>query len=102
MTDSAPDIECVHLGYFQLLIICGMYSHLDRVFLMIVNKGDSLVVALNAVDCYTHLPVPIEPLHDDNMIDSFSVSVVYLERFPISGEAWCKTQFVFFKPQPQK
>jgi hypothetical protein len=82
--------------------MCGVYSHLDRVFLMVVNKGNILIVSLNTIDYHTCHALSGARLQDSDMVDSFSVSVVYLECLPISREARCETQFVYFKPQPQK
>ena len=51
------------VGYRQLFLsFCNRYSHLDRVFLTVVNKGNSLVVSLNAIDCHTRLAVPVARL----------------------------------------
>jgi hypothetical protein len=36
----------------------GWYSHLDRVFLTVVNKGNSLIVLLDAINCHTRLVNP--------------------------------------------
>ena len=100
MTDSDLDIECVELACFQLLIICNVYSHFDRVFLKVVNKRNGLIVALNTIDYHMCPALAGARLQDSDVVDSFPVSVVYLECLPISREAWCETQFVYVKPQP--
>jgi hypothetical protein len=69
---------------------------------MVVNKGNNLIVALNAIDRHNRPAISGARLQDRDMVDSFPVSVVYLECLPISREARCETQFVYFKPQPQK
>ena len=81
---------------------CGVYSHLDRVFLTVVNQRNCLVVLLIAINCHTHFAVPGTHLQHGDMVDSFPVSVMYLERVPIRWEARHKAQFVYFQPQPQQ
>jgi hypothetical protein len=72
------------------------------VFLKVVNKGNSLTVALNAIDCHNRLAIPGASLQDSDMVDSFPVSVMHLEHLPIRREARRETQFVYFKPQPKE
>jgi hypothetical protein len=79
---------------------CGLYLYLDRVILTVINKGNRLVLSLNAIDRYTRFAVPGARLQDGDMVDSFPVSVVHLERLPICREARREIQFVYFKPQP--
>ena len=86
----------------SVLTACGVYSHLDQVFLTVVNKRNCLDVLLNAINCHSHLAVPGTHLQDGDMVDSFPVSVMYLERLPIRREARHKAQFVYFQPQPQE
>jgi hypothetical protein len=84
-----------------LLIACGRYPHLDRVFLMVVKQGNSLVVLLNAIDSHARrLAAACRLFSDCDMVDSFPVSVVYPECLPISREARGKSQFIYFQPQP--
>jgi hypothetical protein len=46
---------------------------------MVVNKGNSLIVALNAIDCHMCPGLSGARLQDGDMVDSFPVSVVYLK-----------------------
>ncbi len=55
------------------------YSHLDRVFLTIVNQGNSLVVLRNAVHCHTRLATPVRQMLDDNVVDRLPIVIVNLE-----------------------
>jgi hypothetical protein len=70
------------------------------VFPAVINQGNSLIVVLSTIDYYTCPALSGARLQDSDMVDSFPVSVVYLERFPVSREAGCETQFVYFKAQP--
>lgn len=83
-----------------------MYPHINRVFLTVVNKGNSLVVLLNAVYCNSlltnHLIICGWSLPDGDMIDGFPISVVHLELLPLRREAWLEAQFVYLKPQPEE
>ena len=38
--------------------VCCLYFHLNRVFLIIVYKGNNLVWLLDAIDGHAHLAVP--------------------------------------------
>ena len=64
----------------------GVDSHLDRVFLMAVNKGKSLSVLLDAINGHTHLVGPRARLQDGDVVDSLPISIVNLERFPTHRE----------------
>src|SRR3989304_6734557 len=104
---STGIIADVAIRYSLLFLIpCNMYSHLNRVFLPIVNKENILVVLRNAVYGNTlltdHLIIGNGRLPDGYMIDGFPVPVVHLELLPLRREAWLKTQFVCFKPQPEE
>ena len=81
---------------------CGVESHLDRVFLTVVDKRDRLVVLLDAINCHTHLAVPGPRMQHGDMVESFPEPVMNLERLPVRGEARHNAQFVYFKPQPQE
>src|SRR3990170_2999651 len=85
---------------------CNMYPHLNRVFLLVVNKGNIIVVLPDAVYGNTlltdHLIIGNGRLPDGYMIDGFPVPVVHLELLPLRREAWLETQFVCFKPQPEE
>ncbi len=37
---------------------CGGYAHLDGVFLTVINKGNRLVLSLDAIHGYTRLAIP--------------------------------------------
>jgi hypothetical protein len=51
----------------------GVYSHLDRVFLKVVNKVNRLIVALNTIDYHTCTALSSAHLQDSDMVDSFPV-----------------------------
>ncbi len=83
-----------------------MYPHLNLVFLTVVNKGNIIVVLLDAVYGNTlltnHLIIGGRRLPDGYMIDGFPVPVVHLELLPLRRKAWLETQFVYFKPQSEE
>lgn len=76
------------------------YSYLDRMFLMVVNKGNRLVGLLDAIHGHTPLPTSGERLQNGDVVDRLPISVVHLERLPIRWEARGKTQFDHLQPQP--
>jgi len=83
-----------------------MYPQLNGVFLTVVNKGNILVVLLDAVYGNTLLTDPLiiggGRLPDGYMIDGFPVPVMHRVRLPLRRKAWLETQFVYFKPQPEE
>ena len=79
-----------------------MYSHFDRVFLMIVDKGYGLVVSLDAINCHARLALPAGRLQDGDVVDSLSIPVVHCERLPIRRDARSETQLIHLKPQSQE
>jgi hypothetical protein len=91
---------------FQMLTACNRYPHLYRMFLTIINKGNSLIRLLSAINgnirLTDHLIIGGGGLPDGDMIDGFPVPVVHLELLPLRREAWLETQFVCFKPQPEE
>src|SRR5208337_3940710 len=76
----------------------SVYSHLYRVFPVVVNTGNSLVVLLDAINCHTHFIITGLRLHNGNVVDRLAIAVVHLERLPVRREARSKTQFIHFKP----
>ena len=66
-------------------------------FLMVVNKGNSLIGLLNAIDGHTRHAAVARLQHGD-MVDGFPVPVMHLERLPIPGQTRRETQLVCFKP----
>ncbi len=58
------------------LIACGVYSHLGRVFLLVVNQEDSLVVSLSAVNCQRRSVCTAEPLTFTERIKLMSQGIV--------------------------
>ena len=80
---------------------CGN-PHFGPVFLMVVNKRDSLIELQKAIDRHARLAFPIVYLQDGDMVDSLPVPVVDFERIPIIRQAWREAQFVHFEPQPQE
>ena len=46
------------VGRYSQSTVCGLYFHLNRMFLIIVYKGNSLVWLLDAIDRHAHLAVP--------------------------------------------
>jgi len=68
-----------------------MYPQLNGVFLTVVNKGNILVVLLDAVYGNTLLTDPLiiggGRLPDGYMIDGFPVPVVHRELLPLRREA---------------
>ena len=75
-----------------------MYPHFNRVFLPVVNKGDSIVVLLNAINYHIHFALPIAHLPDSDMINSFPVSVMHRVHLPLRREAWLEKEVVLFQP----
>ena len=45
-------------GAVHVLPSCGLYFHLNRVFLTVVHKGNSLIVLLDTIDGHARLAVP--------------------------------------------
>lgn len=73
---------------------CNRYFHHYRMFLTVVNKGNSLVRLLNAIDCHTRLAAAVASLQDSDMVESFPVPVVNFERLPILRDARRETESV--------
>ena len=86
-------------GQVQTWIPSTPYSHLDRVFLTVVNQGNSRVVLLDAVNRHTR---SARGLPDDNVIDRLPIPVVNLELLPISRQVRRNMQSVHLQPQPQQ
>ena len=84
------------------LAVGSGYSHLNRVFLAVVNKGNRLVGSLDAVNGHAHSAIPGVRLPDVDMVDRLPIPVVHLERLPIRWKARGKTQLVHFQSQPQE
>jgi hypothetical protein len=57
--------------------------HLDRVFLMVDHKEDSLVVLLDTIDNHIRITISGTRLQNSDMVERFSVSVVKREPLPI-------------------
>ena len=89
-------------GQVQTGVPSTAYSHLDRVFLTVVNQGNSLVVLLDTVDRHTRPATSVRRMLDSNVVDSLPIPVVNPELLPISGKARRKMQFVHVQPQPQE
>ena len=64
-----------------------MYPHLDRVFLTVVNKRNSIVGLLNAIDGHTRLATAGGRLPDSDVKDSFPVSVMLCPSAAVSAPA---------------
>ena len=69
---------------------------------MVVHKGNSLIVLLNAIDSDSRLAVPRADLKDGDVVEGFPVSVVQREPLPIHGEARSNVEFVYFEPQSEE
>jgi hypothetical protein len=55
-------VHCITLSDFGLsrssqLTVRSLYLHLNRMFLMVVHKGYSLIVLLDAIDSHARLAV---------------------------------------------
>jgi len=92
--------------HFQCLLENGCtragYSHFDRVFLAVVNKGNHLVVSLDSVNGHTRPGFVFSRLQDVDVVDGLPISLVHLERLPIRRQARRDMQLVHLKPQPKK
>ena len=75
---------------YSPLTAYGLYLHLSRVFLMVVYKGNSLIMLLEAIDGYAHLAVHGADLQDSDMVKRFPVSVVQGESLPLRRKAGSK------------
>jgi hypothetical protein len=62
----------------------------------VVNKENSLVALLNAIDNDTRQTV-VASLPDGDMVDGFPVPIVNRERIPLRGQARVEAQLVCFK-----
>jgi len=84
------------------LTVCDRNFHFDRVFLAVVNQGNSLVESFNAIHRYTRLAdlriIGGARLRDDDVVDRLPIPVVHRERLPIRREARREMQFVHFQP----
>jgi len=84
------------------LTVCDRNFHFDRVFLTVVNQGNSPVESFNAIHRYTRLAdlriIGSARLRYDDVVDRFPMPVVHLERLPIRREARREMQFVHFQP----
>ena len=80
----------------------GGYSYLYRVFPMVVNEGNSLVMLFDAINCDTHIVTTCVRLQEGNVVYGLPIPVVHLELLPICGKAGRKTQFIDFKSDPQE
>ena len=80
----------------------GGYFYLDRMFLAVVDKGDCLVLLLDAVDDDTHCAIAGLRAQDGYVVDRFPIPVVQREAFPIRREDRRETQAVNLKPQTQE
>ena len=58
--------------------------------------------SLDSIDCHRYLVLCGVRLQDRDVINSFSIAVVYLVCFPIRGQARRKAQPVRFQLQSQK
>ena len=76
--------DCVH---------CGRgYSHLDRVFLMVVNQGNGLALSFDAINRHAALVRRSARLQNSDVVDRFPIPVMHLEFLPICGEARSETR----------
>ncbi len=89
-------------GQVQTWIPSTPYSHLDRVFLTVVNQGNSRVVLLDAVDRHPRPATAARQMLDDNVVDRLPIAVVNLELLPISRQVRRNMQSVHLQPQPQQ
>ena len=71
-----------------------LYSHLDRVFLMVVNKGNRLILLRDAVDGHTRCAIANLPAQNGDVVDRFPIPVVHREALPIRREERCETQSI--------
>jgi hypothetical protein len=56
-------IPCTALSNFGVCrysqsTVCGLYFHINRVFLIIIYKGNNIVWLLDAIDGHAHLAIP--------------------------------------------
>jgi len=72
----------------------GGYSHLDCVFLMVVNKGNRLIPLRGAVDGHTHCAIANLPAQNSDVVDRFPIPVVHREALTICREERCETQAI--------
>jgi len=77
-------------------------SHLDIVFLMVVNQGNSVIVLVDAINGYTRLAILGRLALDGDVVDRLPIPVVHREALPIRWEARCEPQLVYLKPQSQE
>lgn len=75
----------------SVLTVCGLYCYLNRMFLTVVHKGNSLIELLDAIDRHARLAVVGPHLHDSDMVGRVPVSVVQREFLPIRGKARSKS-----------
>src|SRR5579872_4947260 len=76
---------------------CSVYSHLDSVFLMVINEGDGTVGSVKAVNCHCLSASRQRGLANNNMIDSLAITVVHLEFFPWRRQTGREAQFIHLK-----
>src|SRR5512135_19458 len=81
--------------------LLGGYPYLDRMFPMVVKERDGSIGLFNAIDSHICRAAVVCLEHGD-MVDGFPVAVMHLEALPMRGQARRETQFVCFKPQPEK
>jgi len=72
-----------HIKLQAVLTECDGCSYLDRVLLTVINKGNGLVVSLDAIDCHSHSAIRGARLQDGDVIDGLPISVVDLGCLPI-------------------
>ncbi len=85
MTSVFPSGGCLGAIILQTGLAVGSgYSHLDRVFLTVVNQGNRPVGSLDAIHGHTRLAIPSARLQDGDVIDYLSVPVATGTQFKIN------------------
>ena len=79
-------------------VLVARHSHLDGMFLPVINKGNSPIGLLDPINGGIPFIFTRASLHYLYMIDGLAVSVVNHERFPISRETGFYIQLVHFEP----
>jgi hypothetical protein len=67
--------------------MCGGDSHLDRMFLMVVNKANRCILLRCAVNNHTHNAIICLLAQKDDVVHRFPITVVHLEALPQASQS---------------
>lgn len=103
MADSGKTGAAIFFQWSILLLTAHHGdSHLDIVFLMVVDQGNSVIVLFDAINGHTRLAILGRRALDGDVVDRLPIPVVHREARPIRREARREPQLVHLKPQSQE